>query len=76
METNTTASAPKITESVKQKRLLAGYVDERDVAAELEIEVRTLRRMVNGPPFVLLNRKRRYPEDKFRQWLTKQVHTA
>jgi hypothetical protein len=74
MNPHTTETALRASDT--PKKLLHGYAEERDVATELGIHIRTLRRMPNGPPYVVVARKRRYPIELFQKWLAKRVRAA
>lgn len=61
-----------IEPSEAARRLLEGYLPERDVAAARGIGLRTLRnerQRGDGPPWAKLSKKIWYPEDGFREWL-------
>jgi hypothetical protein len=72
--TNTaTATAPKTSD---KPDLLADSYSEEEMCAQLDdIGLQTLRRMVDGPPYFKVKRKRRYPIDLAKKWLAKRVRT-
>jgi hypothetical protein len=89
METETIANAPRAKPATKGPigpvgprgkpapgRLLGEHATEDEVAAEIGVKVRTLRGMPDGPPYVVLMRKRFYPVDQFRKWLSKRTRAA
>lgn len=73
MSTNQTEIAPRTD---KPRKLIQDYIEDHDAAAELDISVRTLRRIPDGPPFVIIGRKRRYPVEQFRKWIAKRVRIS
>jgi hypothetical protein len=64
------AHGPQVTE---KPSLLEDYADDVEVARALKIHVKTLRKMPDGPPFVEVARRRRYPKDLFKKWYAKRV---
>jgi hypothetical protein len=56
----------------KPANLLSGYIDEHELAEELEHDVRTLRgwrRRGKGPPFVVIGRRPYYRLEAVYAWL-------
>jgi hypothetical protein len=52
--------------------ILAGYISEADLAAQLNKSVRTLqiwRQQRKGPPWIQIGQTIHYPEDGTRAWL-------
>jgi hypothetical protein len=76
MDTQTVTVAQSTDDPKPRKKLLAGYTPDDEAAAEIGCTVRTLRNMPDGPPYVVLNRKRFYPDDQFRKWLAKRLKSA
>ena len=55
--------------------LLAGYLPEKETAAQVKKSVRTLQRWEDeqsGPPVTYVGRERFYKVDSFRAWLAAQ----
>jgi hypothetical protein len=59
----------------KKLRVLEDYISEADLAAEIGCTERTLRNMPDGPPYVVLNRKRIYPIPSAREWVKRRIKT-
>jgi hypothetical protein len=58
--------------STPRSSLLADYLPEKDLAAQLDVNVRTLARWRDlriGPPFVTRGREIEYPIGGVREWL-------
>jgi hypothetical protein len=70
------ATAAQSANNPKRKVLLDDYIDEDEAAREIGCKPRTLRSIPDGPPYVILNKKRRYHIDGFRRWLGKRLKGA
>jgi hypothetical protein len=72
--TANTATAPKVRD---KPGLLDEFYDESEMCAMMDdISVQTLRRMPDGPPYVKIKRRRRYPIDLAKKWLARRVKGA
>jgi hypothetical protein len=73
MDAQAATVAPSAANTKPKKKLLEGHTIEDDAAAEIGCTTRTLRNMADGPPYIVLNRKRWYPDDLFKKWLAKRL---
>jgi hypothetical protein len=72
-----TATAPKVPDKPSKPGLLEDCWNESEMCAQMDgIGLQTLRRMVNGPPYVKIRRRRHYPIDLAKKWLAKRVRGA
>ncbi len=65
-------------ESLSQRRLLADYFSETELAQELGRAPRTLqewRAKRIGPPYTRIGRAYYYAKDQFHKWLASNTHT-
>jgi hypothetical protein len=72
MDTQTTATPPKPVAD-KPKKVMAGYLHESEIAAELNCEVRTVRKI--PAPHIILNRQHWFVETGFRSYLSQRTRT-
>ena len=67
-----------MTESLAQRRLLADYFSEKELAQEIGRAPRTLqewRAKRIGPPYTRIGRADYYAKDQFHKWLASNTQT-
>ena len=67
-----------MTEGLIRRRLLTGYLSEKELAEQINRAPRTLqewRAKRIGPPFTRIGRAYFYPEEKFLKWLEAGTQT-
>jgi hypothetical protein len=65
----------KMTDQPKDRRVLDGYLNESELAAEIGRSIVTLRlwrRKGDGPPFTRIKRTAYYSVEKVRRWIDAQ----